>query len=171
MAEGLARAHDKGIVHRDLKPANIMLTEDGHAKIIDFGLAKLVEPLEGSGEEAQTALRRETDPGIIMGTVSYMSPEQARGSKVDHRSDIFTFGIVLYEMLAGRQPGDVVEPRERNEIEEALMEFLERQVHGVQVAELGWRGAQSRRQDYVVLCEELGHRPGRDVDCRLEPAS
>ena len=99
VAEGLARAHDKGIVHRDLKPANIMLTEDGHAKIIDFGLAKLVEPLQGSGEEAQTAFRRETDPGIVMGTVSYMSPEQARGSKVDHRSDIFTFGIVLYEML------------------------------------------------------------------------
>ncbi len=104
VAEGLARAHDKGIVHRDLKPANIMLTEDGHAKIIDFGLAKLVEPLGGDDEDAQTALRKETDPGIIMGTVSYMSPEQARGAKVDHRSDIFAFGIVLYEMLAGKPP-------------------------------------------------------------------
>jgi tetratricopeptide (TPR) repeat protein len=104
VAEGLARAHDKGIVHRDLKPGNIMLTEDGHAKIIDFGLAKLVEPLSGGSSEAQTAIHKETDPGKIMGTVTYMSPEQARGIKVDHRSDVFSYGIVLYEMLSGKPP-------------------------------------------------------------------
>jgi len=104
IAEGLARAHDKGIVHRDLKPGNIMVTEDEHAKIIDFGLAKLVEPPAAEGSDIETALRRETDPGIIMGTVSYMSPEQARGTKVDHRSDIFSFGVVLYEMLTGETP-------------------------------------------------------------------
>ena len=104
VAEGLALAHEKGIVHRDLKPGNVMVTKQGHAKIIDFGLAKLVEPLEGSDAEAETAARAETDPGKVMGTLSYMSPEQARGSRVDHRSDIFSLGVVLHEMLTGQPP-------------------------------------------------------------------
>src|SRR4029077_2226721 len=76
IAEGLARAHDKGIVHRDLKPSNVMLTEDGHAKIIDFGLAKLVDALSGDSDGV-TALKHQTDPGMVVGTASYMSPEQA----------------------------------------------------------------------------------------------
>ncbi len=104
VAEGLGRAHEKGIVHRDLKPANIMVSEDGHAKIIDFGLAKLMEPLRAEGSEVATAARGLTEPGRILGTVAYMSPEQARAERVDHRTDIFALGIVLYEMVTGGLP-------------------------------------------------------------------
>ena len=103
IAEGVARAHDVGIVHRDLKPANVMVTEDGHAKIIDFGLAKLLDTLPGESG-AITRVARATETGVVFGTASYMSPEQARGAAVDHRSDVFSFGIVLYEMLSGHPP-------------------------------------------------------------------
>jgi non-specific serine/threonine protein kinase len=106
VVEGLRSAHENGIVHRDLKPSNIMLGSDGHAKIIDFGLAKLVEPLAGPASEAETSLKGETRSGQILGTVFYMSPEQARGDTVDARSGLFSLGAMLYEMACGAKPFD-----------------------------------------------------------------
>jgi len=105
VADGLAKAHAEGIVHRDLKPDNIMITRDGHAKILDFGLAKLIEPqhpggANGSGSEDATILQPHSTPGLILGTIGYMSPEQAQGKKeIDHRSDIFSFGCILFEVI------------------------------------------------------------------------
>jgi eukaryotic-like serine/threonine-protein kinase len=104
LTRGLAAAHEKGIVHRDLKPANIFLTEDGHAKILDFGLAHTVPALAGPGDETATEGERLTASGTLLGTIDYMSPEQARGQTADARSDVFALGTVLYEMLSGRRP-------------------------------------------------------------------
>jgi Tol biopolymer transport system component len=103
IAHGLAAAHEKGIIHRDLKPDNIFITNDGRVKILDFGLAKLTQ-LDGNQSQTDVPTRRvDTDPGVVMGTVGYMSPEQLKGRAVDQRSDIFSFGAILYEMLSGRR--------------------------------------------------------------------
>ena len=103
IASGLTAAHAKGIVHRDLKPENLFVTADGRVKILDFGLAKLrPQPAMTAGSDVETQ-RKITDPGTVMGTVGYMSPEQVRGQDLDHRSDIFSFGVILYEMLSGQR--------------------------------------------------------------------
>src|SRR5262245_41677528 len=109
VAEALAAAHAAGIVHRDIKPENVMARPDGLIKVLDFGLAKLAErpatsPRAGGHSQSSTVSRLSTEPGLVMGTAHYMSPEQARGQKVDHRADIFSLGVMLYEMLAGRRP-------------------------------------------------------------------
>jgi serine/threonine protein kinase len=101
VANGLAAAHSKGIVHRDLKPENIFITKSGRAKILDFGLAKSAEPV--AKDAGSPTLDCTTEAGVLLGTVGYMSPEQVRGESVDFRSDIFSFGTVLYEMLTGER--------------------------------------------------------------------
>src|SRR5574341_5872 len=103
IADALVAAHKAGILHRDLKPENVMVRPDGLVKVLDFGLAKLTDQREVDSE-AKTAIQVKTDPGTVMGTVSYMSPEQALAQKLDQRTDIFSFGVMLYEMVTGERP-------------------------------------------------------------------
>uniref|UniRef100_Q020K1 non-specific serine/threonine protein kinase n=1 Tax=Solibacter usitatus (strain Ellin6076) TaxID=234267 RepID=Q020K1_SOLUE len=142
VADALARAHAAGIVHRDLKPANIIVSDDGRVKLLDFGLAKLTEKIDGDPDGVTATMGTgespETDEGTIVGTVAYMSPEQAEGRKVDGRSDIFSFGSVLYEMATGRRAFEGInkistlsailhkEPKAASEISQAVPVELEK---------------------------------------------
>ncbi|MEK6334846.1 MAG: protein kinase [Acidobacteriota bacterium] len=123
VASALAYAHEKGVIHRDIKPENIMLRPDGYVKVLDFGLAKMTEPraptTNGDTHRASTLTPLDTSPGIVLGTVQYMSPEQARGLAVDERTDVWSLGVVLYEMIAGRP---AFEARSKNEIVAAILE-------------------------------------------------
>ena len=112
IAQGLAAAHAQGVVHRDLKPENVFITHDGRVKILEFGLAKLVRD-EHSLESAMTLTSPTTMPGMVMGTIGYMSPEQVKGNPSDERSDIFSFGAVLYEMLTGKRASRKIRPWRR----------------------------------------------------------
>src|SRR6266481_1794226 len=142
IAHGLAAAHAKGIVHRDLKPENLFVTKDGRVKILDFGLAKLTGAGDGTKSQTEVPTRRvNTDPGMVMGTLGYMSPEQLKGQRADHRSDIFSFGAILYEMLSGKRAfrGDSMaetmsailreDPPDLSETNKTISPALERVVH------------------------------------------
>src|SRR5580692_225488 len=137
IAHGLAAAHEKGIIHRDLKPENLFLLKDNRLKILDFGLAKLTQPEPGAQTSLATATQG-TEAGMVLGTAGYMSPEQVRGKVLDARSDIFSFGAILYEMLSGKRafhgetPADTMssilkeEPADLNETNRSVSPALER---------------------------------------------
>ena len=165
IADALARAHAAGIVHRDLKPGNIMVNEHGLVKVLDFGLAKLTEPTSGSEDDATLTMRPATEEGKIVGTVAYMSPEQAEGKKVDARSDIFSFGSVLYEMVTGGQAfhGDTKastlaailkdNPRPASQLVEGIPREVERLISRCLRKEVNQRS--QHMDDVKIALEEL----------------
>ena len=178
-AEALAAAHAAGIIHRDIKPENLMVRPDGYVKVLDFGLAKLLpKPLVGPDD--QTVPQNATVKGTILGTVSYMSPEQARGEDVDGRSDIFSLGVVLYEMVAGETPfaGDSTtdklanlinkEPVPLSQANAGVPEELERIVGGILRKDRGHR--YQSMNDLIIDLKNLARKIGNGGDSVVTPS-
>ena len=167
IAEGLAAAHEKGIVHRDLKPENLFVTKDGRMKILDFGLAKVQATAAEYSSENTPTRSVGTGPGMVMGTVGYMSPGQVRGEPADHRSDIFSFGAVLYEMASGKRAF------KRNSAVETMSAILKDEPPELEPASGKTLSAGVRRIMEHCLEKDPGHRfhNARDLAFALESAS
>src|SRR5262245_58509038 len=185
IAAALAAAHGAGIIHRDIKPENVMVRRDGLVKVLDFGLAKLTEPSSPAvGTQAATLARNRTDTGVVMGTPRYMAPEQARGERVDARTDIFSLGVVVYEMLAGRTPfngataSDCIaailkeEPPELSETNQKVTPQLEKIVRRCleKNPERRFQSASDLRFALEALSSPPGSRPGSELDAKAAPA-
>ncbi|TDI40285.1 MAG: serine/threonine protein kinase [Acidobacteria bacterium] len=182
MARGLAAAHEKSITHRDLKPDNLFITHDGRLKIFDFGLATEAVETEAGGSDSSAPTRAAvTDPGVVLGTVGYMSPEQVRGERVDHRSDIFAFGSILYEMLTARRAfqrdtgAETMaailkdEPPEMSGLDGAPLPALERIVHRCLEKKRGERFQSAYDLAFAIESISRESGPARKESATLRP--